>query len=144
MNWTPLIVKNLIELVLRLVALLTTRGAIHSADCIVRLALARRIPLVARPSTIIVMLPIVVVVTARQTVALLLLFVCTALHHVAQFHYCFAVITPKVTVEGLDSNATLEVVDDIVVGDVGDGGSCVEEALDVGSDRLALLLFARG
>ena len=49
---------------------------------------------------------------------------------------------PKVTVERLDSNATLEVVDDIVVRDVGDGGSCVEEALDVGSDGFALLLLA--
>ena len=45
-------------------------------------------------------------------------------------------------VEGLDSNATLEVVDDVVVGYVGDGGSYVEEALDVGSDGFALLLLA--
>ena len=51
---------------------------------------------------------------------------------------------PKVMVERLDSNATLEIVDDIVVGDIGDGGSCVEEALDVGPDRLALLLLAHG
>ena len=48
---------------------------------------------------------------------------------------------PKVTVERLDSNATLEVVDDIVVRDVGDGGSRVEEALGVGSDGFTLLLF---
>ena len=47
-------------------------------------------------------------------------------------------------VERLDSNATLEVVDDVVVHDVGDGGSCVEEALDVGSDGFALLLLAHG
>jgi len=49
------------------------------------------------------------------------------------------VITPEVAVQGLDGDAALE-----VVGDVGDSGSCVEEALDVGSDRLALLLFAHG
>ena len=52
------------RLILRLVALLTTRGAIHSADCIVRLVLARRIPLVARASTVVEALPIVVVVAA--------------------------------------------------------------------------------
>ena len=47
-------------------------------------------------------------------------------------------------VQRLNGDAALEVVDDIVVGDVGDGGSCVEEALDVGSDRLALLLLDHG
>jgi hypothetical protein len=31
-----------------------------------------------------------------------------------------------------------------VVGNVGDGSSCVEESLDVGSDRLALLLLDHG
>ena len=51
-------------------------------------------------------------------------------------------ITPEVMVQRLDGDATLEVVDDVVVGDVGDGGSCVEEALGVGSDRLALLLLS--
>ena len=51
---------------------------------------------------------------------------------------------PEVAVQGLDGDAALEVVDDVVIGDVGNSGSCVEEALDVGSDRLALLLFAHG
>ena len=51
-------------------------------------------------------------------------------------------VTPKVAVERLDSDATLEVVDDVVVCNVGDGGSCIEEALDVGSDGFALLLLA--
>ena len=37
---------------------------------------------------------------------------------------------------------SLEVVDDVVVLDIGDGGSCVEEALDVGSDGFAWLLLA--
>ena len=41
----------------------------------------------------------------------------------------------------MDSNATLEVIDDVIIYDVGGGGSCVEEALDVGSDGFALLLF---
>ena len=56
-------------------------------------------------------------------------------------HYRFGAITPEVTVQRLDGDAALEVVDDVVVGDIGDSGSCVEEALDVGSDRLTLLLL---
>ena len=47
-------------------------------------------------------------------------------------------VSPKVTVQRLDGDAALEVVDDVVVGDVGDSGSCVEEVLDVGSDRSCL------
>ena len=82
-DWAPLVVEDLIELILRLFILLTTRSAIHGAVSVVRLALARRIPLVAGPSTIIVMLPVVVVVvTTRETAALLLLFIYPALHHV--------------------------------------------------------------
>ena len=69
-NWASFVVENLVELVLRLVALLTTRGAVHSADCIVRFTLAHRIPLVARPSTVVVALPIVVVVATLGMVAL--------------------------------------------------------------------------
>ena len=51
--------KYLVELVLRFVTLLTTWCAIHSADSVIRLKLARRIPLVAGPSTVIMALPVV-------------------------------------------------------------------------------------
>ena len=106
--------------------------------------LTRRIPLVAGPSTVIVALPIVVVVAAWEATTFLLFFVCPALHHVPLIYHCFGVITPEVAVQGLDGDAALEVVDDVVVGDVGDSRSCVKEALDVGSDRLALLLLDHG
>ena len=82
MDWTPFVVKNLVELILRFVALLTMRGAIHGADSVVRLTLTRRIPLVAGPSTVVVALPVVVVVAAGKATAFLLLFICPALHHV--------------------------------------------------------------
>ena len=83
MDWASLVVENLVELILLLVALLTTRGAIHSTDSVVRLMFACRIPLVAGPSTVIVVLPIVVVVTAWEATAFLLFFVRPALHHVS-------------------------------------------------------------
>ena len=79
---TSFVVKYLVELVLRFVALLTTRCAIHSADNVVRLALTRRIPLVAGSSTVVVALPVVVVVAVGKATAFLLLFICPALHHV--------------------------------------------------------------
>ena len=81
-DWTSFIVEDLVELILRLVALLTTRCAIHSADCIVRLMLARRIPLVDGPSMIVMALLVVAVVAAGKATAFLLLFICPALHHV--------------------------------------------------------------
>ena len=82
-DWAPIIVKDLVKLILRLFILLTTWSAIHSADSIVRLALACRIPLVAGPSMVVVALSIVVIVVTWEAAALLLLFVCPALHHVA-------------------------------------------------------------
>ena len=82
-DWTSLVVKNLVELVLRLVALFTTRGAIHSANSVVRLAFTHRIPLVIGPSTVVVALPIVVVVTAWEATAFLLFFMCPVLNHVS-------------------------------------------------------------
>ena len=83
MDWAPFVVKDLVELILRLFILLTTRGAIHGTDSTVRLALAHGIPLVAGPSSVIVTLLVVVVVAAREMAALLLFFVCPTLHHVA-------------------------------------------------------------
>ena len=82
MDWTSFVVKYLVELILRLFILLAMRGAIHGTDSIVGLALARRIPLVAGPSTVIVALPVVVIVAAGKAIVFLLLFICPALHHV--------------------------------------------------------------
>ena len=82
-DWAPFVVKDLVEVILRHFILLTTRSAIHGTDSIVRLALARKIPLVAVLSTVVVALPIVVVVAAWEAAAFLLLFICLALHHVS-------------------------------------------------------------
>ena len=83
MDWAPFVVKDLVELILPLIILLTTRGVIHSTDSIVRFALTRGIPLVAAASTVIEALPIVVIVAAGEATAFLLLFISLVLHHVA-------------------------------------------------------------
>ena len=67
LDWTSFVVKYLVELVLRLVAFFTTRGAIHSADGVIRLAFMCRIPLVAGPSTVVVALPVVVAVVGGES-----------------------------------------------------------------------------
>ena len=81
-DWTPLVVEDLVELILWLLILLTTRSAIHGADSVIWLALTRGIPLVTGPSPIIMALPIVVVVTSWVVDALLLLFIRPSLHRV--------------------------------------------------------------
>ena len=81
-NWASLVVENFVELVLRLIALFTARGVIHSADCIVRLTLACRIPLIAGPSTVVMTLPAFVVVAEGEVTTFLLFFIRPALHHV--------------------------------------------------------------
>ena len=81
MDWAPFVVKDLVELIMWLIILLTTRGAIYSIDNIVRFVLTRGIPLVAGASTVVVALPIVVVV-AMGKATVFLLFICLALHHV--------------------------------------------------------------
>ena len=82
-DWTPFVVKNSVELILWLVALLTTWVTIHGTDGVVRLALMRRILLVTGPSMVVVALPIVVIVTAWEANAFLLFFVRPSLHHVS-------------------------------------------------------------
>ena len=74
MDWAPLVMKYLVKLILWLFVLLTMRGVIHSPDNIVGLAFARRIPLVAGPSMVIVALSIVVVAMAWEETAFLRFF----------------------------------------------------------------------
>ena len=82
-DWAPLVVQDLVELILRFFCLLTTRGAILSADGIIWLVLACRILLVTGVPTIIATLPIIVVVTAWEAAAFLFLLIYPMLHHVA-------------------------------------------------------------
>ena len=48
-----------------------------------------------------------------------------------KFHHLVRTISSEVTAKRLRGDAVVEVVDDILVGDDSDGGSCVEEALHV-------------
>ena len=62
----------------------------------------------------------------------MLLLVCPALHHVAKVCDALGMSSPKIPVYNPFVKAIGEVVDTITVGDVGDCGSCLEEALGLG------------
>ena len=51
-------------------------------------------------------------------------------------------ISSKIAVRGLSFKAVVEVVDDVLVRDVGDGGPLIEEALNIRPQGLARLLLA--
>jgi len=123
--------QDLIKLVLRLSCLFATRTAVDSPDDIVWLAFAHRVPLAAAAATIIVTLPVVVIIAAWEATKLLFFLVSPSLHHVMKFHHLVRTISSEVTAKRLRGDAVVEVVDDILVGDDSDGGSCVEEALHV-------------
>ena len=62
------------------------------------------------------------------TDALLLFLVGPLQHHVAKGHDRAGSIPFEVTIELLSGEAVVEAVDDVVIGDVGDGGARVEES----------------
>jgi hypothetical protein len=92
---------------------------------------------------VVVALPIVVVVTAWEATTFLLFFTVQRCIISRSSTTVLGRLHPKSRYRDW-GDAALEVVDDIIIGDIGDGGSCVEEALDIGPDRLALLLLAHG
>ena len=131
MDRALLVVQDLVELILRHSCLFASRAAINSPDDIVWLTFARGIPLVTAASTIIVALPIIVIVAALEAAALLFLFVCPSLHHITKLYHYFRTVSSEIMVKRLCHEALVEVVDDVLIADVGNGCPCVEEALDV-------------
>jgi hypothetical protein len=86
---------------------------------------------------------VVVVATLRELIRLLLLLVWPSLHHVMEPHDGLGSIAAKVSKESLVGDAIVEVVDNILLGYVGDGGACVKKAVSVGSQELVMFLFVQ-
>jgi hypothetical protein len=63
---------------------------------------------------------------------LLILLVGPPCHHAAEFHGSSQVVASEVVVGVLREKAILEAADDILIGDVGDGGSYLKETPGVG------------
>jgi hypothetical protein len=73
---------------------------------------------------VVVSLAFVVVVTLGVAVTLMVILVHPSLHHVVEFHNSLGAVASTIAVEILLDEAVLEAVDDVLVGDVGDGGVC--------------------
>jgi hypothetical protein len=84
----------------------------------------------------VVVPPLVIVLftpALREATTLLLLLVCPSLHHVAEPHDGLGSVATEISKESLIGDAVVEAVEDVLLGDVGDGSVCVEEAASVGS-----------
>jgi hypothetical protein len=99
---------------------------------------SRVVPLAFVGAVIIVAL---VVVALGEALVLLVLLVGPSLHHVAELHDSLRAIVAEVVVDVLQAKAILEAADDILISDVGDGGTHLEEARGVGPQALVLLLL---
>jgi hypothetical protein len=75
---------------------------------------------------------LLVMVAFGETVILLILLVCPSCHHVTQLHGSSRAIASEVIVCVLREELVLEAADDILVGNVGDGGARLEETSGVG------------
>jgi hypothetical protein len=110
------------------------RIALDSRDFIVWLALlkgSRVVPLAF--VEVVVVVALLVIVALGQKLVLLIRLVSPSRHHVVELHGGCQTVASEVVVGMLRGKAVLEAADDVLVGDVGDGGAHHEEALGVGS-----------
>jgi hypothetical protein len=140
-----LFVQDFLELCVIVTRLLTTRIALNSRDFLVWLALSgvpRVVPLALVEVAIAIVLP--VVVELGEAIVLLVLLVSAPCHHVTQFHGSSRAIASEVMVCVLREQPILEAADDVLVGDVGDGGVHLEKMPGIGPHGLVHLLLHRG
>ena len=100
--------------------------------------------LVSRAFAAIIIVPFVAigVVNALWEAVILLLFVVGPLgHHVTDFHDGLGLLTAKVSEDVTVEEALMVAVDDILLGDVGDGGVFLKETLHIFSQELVPGLF---
>jgi hypothetical protein len=81
---------------------------------------------------VVVVVALLVIVALREVIVLLILLVSPPCHHVAQLHDSSRAVVSEVVVGVLREEAALEAADDVLVGDIGDGGSHLEETPGVG------------
>jgi hypothetical protein len=81
---------------------------------------------------VVVVVALLVVVALRKALVLLVLLVSPPCCHIVEFYGSSQAVASEVVVGVLREKAILEAVDDVLIGDVGDGGSHLEEMPDVG------------
>jgi hypothetical protein len=85
---------------------------------------------------VVVAVALLVIVVLGEAIVLLVLLISPLCHHVTHFHSSSRAVASEVVVRVLRVEAILEAADDVLVGDVGDSGSHLEETLGVGSQEL--------
>jgi hypothetical protein len=65
-------------------------------------------------------------------------------HHITKAHNGLGPVPPKISVDAWVGDAVVEAVDDVVLRNVHDGGTDVEEAMCVGPQELVTFLFTLG
>jgi hypothetical protein len=99
--------------------------ALNRVDFLVWLALLgvpRVVPLAL--VEVVVAVALLVVAALWEAIILLVLLINPPCHHVTQFHNSSRAVASEVVVCVLREKAILEAADDVLVGEVGDGGSC--------------------
>jgi hypothetical protein len=89
---------------------------------------------------VVVVVDLLVIVALREAVVLLVFLVSPPCHHVAQFHGSSRAVASEVVVGRVREEAILEAADDVLIDDVGDGGSHLKETPGVGSQGLVPLM----
>jgi hypothetical protein len=143
--YRALFVHDFLELRVVVPRLLATQIALDNCDFLVWLALSGISQLV--PLTlveVVVAIALLVVVALGEAVVLLILLVSPPCHHVVQLYSSSQAIAPEDVVCVLREEPILEAADDVLSGDVGDGGARLEEMPGVGPQDLVYLLLFLG
>jgi hypothetical protein len=90
---------------------------------------------------VVVAVALLAVVALGEAIVLLILLVSPHCHHIPQFHCGSRSVASEVVVRVLREKAVLEATDDVLVVNVCDGGSYLEETLGVGPQGLVHLLL---
>jgi hypothetical protein len=126
--YRALFVHDFLVLCVVVSRLLATRIPLNGHDFLVWLALLgvlRVVPLALVEVAIAIAL--LVVVALGEAVILLVLLVSPPCHHVTQLDGSSQAIASGVVVRVLQEEPVLEAADDVLVGDVGNGGACLDE-----------------
>jgi hypothetical protein len=129
--------QELFELLLHR-CLPASRNTIHSRDEVVSLALSgwTRIVLLALVGTIVICAPQVAVIASQEPLLHLFLLLGPVVHHVMKSCNSFWSVPLKVSVDIRVGDAIVEAVDNVLLRDIHNGGTHVEETACVGSEEL--------
>jgi hypothetical protein len=134
-TWMPwaFLLQELFELLL-CCSLLASRRMIHSRDEVIWLVLSgwTQVVLLALVGMIVICAPQVAIIAPREPLSHLFLLLGPVVHHVTKPYNNFLSIPPKVSVDAWVDDAIIEVVDDVFLRDIRNGGPHIEETACIG------------